>query len=302
MSYIAFDNFLWNRKIAYTVSSQRNSSPAYNLENSDPYSYLEFTDCEEENIAIDCSETGNRKPFLVAAYNTNLTPEAEVGMESSDLADFSTNLVSQFYTVPENFYDFRATKEAVNKFAFIYQNIYQVPDAEKAHIRVVIKDPNNPDGVIKIGILFITNFLNFNAEFYEIDISSQKQQFNDYSTKVYSIGHQLHKKPRKVGKTMGANITNSGLYTRLSVRKVIRRVGKNKPLFIQLGNPYDNVNNVEKEFSTQLYYGQFSKLPSLAERAYHNAKIIEDYDFNGFIRGMPANSNVDYDFEFTEIV
>lgn len=308
MSLIAFENFLWSRYVTWTASAEVNSCPAINLANNDPYSFWQIN-ALEANLRLNLSGTGNRKPFWLGLYNTNLTPTAQIFMEAGSVS--GTYPVSQSYTMPEDFNDTKIVKRAFNKASFIFGNIYDLADADKGHIQIRFNDPDNPAGFLRFGIIFVAGILDFHAERFEIDMDSRVEVFNDKSTKIWSIGHQLHKQKRKRGKILRAKVSHGGLYTRMTVRKMIRRLGSHNLCFIQLGN--SEYGSVEKEFATQLYYGYFSKLPEMEEDEYRDAQlplVVEldefgnevPYDANGNLLGLGANSLTDYDFEFTEVV
>lgn len=289
MAFIAFDNFIWSPDVPVTYSSELVLAKGDNLKDIDPVIFWQTDDPNDQWVKLDLSLTGIRKPFVVGIYNHNLTPDAVVKLQADSSDDFSTPEAEDTIVIPEDIYDYKTTPQAANKFIVLCPNVLAESDINKAWIRLLIDDPDNPDGFIRIGILFICSILNFNYETpYELNTNSLSQQFINNSTVFYSLSNQMHVRPRKVIHRISGLVTLGGLYTRQTIRKIIRRVGTHNPCFISVG---DNLFTNEVEGATQVYYGRFTKLPELNELSYY------DHDTNN----LEDNDLTSYNFEFTEM-
>lgn len=283
---VCYDNFLWHPDSVITPSSELNSAPFENIKDIDPCRFWETTSKTGQYVKLDLSDTGSRKPCFVGVYKHNFTKDLTVTLETDTADDFSSPETTETFSLSDDYHDFSTTKRGFQKFGFLFEDVLAETEANKAWMKLKFTDAGNADNFFRIGILFFGSLisLNVSGRGYDKDII---KKYNDPSTVFYSIANQMYVRARKVGEIITVTVTAAGELTRLAVRRIIRQVGMNKPVFLMLNNEITD----EVEESTQTYYGYFSSLPSMEEEAYYEKSASE----------LELNSVTDYKFEFTEI-
>lgn len=261
LSFMAFDNFLWNPEIVKVYSSEEETMPGRNLEQIDPCLPWQTTDIDSEWVRLDCRVTGNRKPNFAAVYGHNLTKDATMKLQSSQFIGFGTITATDTIAIGTDLYDYSTPAGGQQKVGKICENIIAATDTNKNWIRLLIEDSGNPNTFLRIDRLFIGTVIDF--RFAGINVGIQ-QAFSDPSERFFSTGRAQHLRRRAIKHVITFTMTSNLLSERTGIRKVVRYVGNTLPLWIALR---DEVNT-EQENSTQLYYGRFTRLPSLDERRY----------------------------------